>query len=640
MKKILCMCAGLSILWMAPARMQAAGKVNISFDKYHGYTATVDYLKAVSKAYPAITALVEIGKSAQGRPLHVLIVTNQSTGTTLDREKKLVHERRLEVKQPPVLDRDLGKPGYFISGAIHGDEPTATEAALYVIDRLVSGYGSDPQVTALLDGKVFYICPAVNPDGLYNTVELGAPQATNSMDQAEAKAPPLRKDLNGDGRFSQIRYKSAAGEWVKDPSDPRVMLKAARGEYPGEERYALAFEAEADKGIDLNRNFPEGWWAGDVMPDVSPVYTDRMSGYRGDMQPAGSGEFAVSAPEVHALCEFIVTHPNIIMANGYQAPGGFVHRPLGATGDRRVQPRDAIVYDRVMGKKYLELLGAGLPPAWAAPDSIEACRDALAAGRNAAAVARGYAFPYEWRTPYDERTGKGSHGLMVDWLYRQNGIYALETHLWNPATDVPGLSGLKGAALQRALTDYAVKAGGTLFLDWKPARHPVHGDVEAGGWIAATGLNNALPGEVLEKICERQWAYELYRAELMPQLQINDIRVKKKREGGTVVLEITAEVENAGALPTALQRAETMPLNRGDVVWLVGENNQLIFLSGNPCQKIGVLDGRLELPETPAGKSRKTVQWLVSPRGNETIKVVASSLKGGTVVKQVNYESL
>ncbi|MDR1746683.1 MAG: hypothetical protein LBR49_05365 [Tannerella sp.] len=620
MKKVFSICMAIAAFIVIPAMAGAARKVNIAFDKYHGYAATADYLKAVEKAYPDIAELAEIGKSAQGRPLYVLVLTNKKTGTTLDREKKLVYERKLEVPNPPLLPLDLGKPGHFISGSAHGNEMTGTEVCLYVIDKLVSGYGTDNAVTSLLDSKVFYICPVIDPDGLCTALEAGAPG---------------RKDLNGDKLFSQVRYKSATGEWVKDPSDPRVMLCAARGEYPGAERYVVINEAATDRGVDLNRNFPEGWWKGDVMPDVSYVYTDRMSGYRGDMWPAGSGEFATSEPEVQALCEFFVTHPNIIMANVYQTAGGFVYRPLGASGDRRVEPRDIIVYDRIMGKKYLELIGADVPSAWTSSDALASGKEALAAGARKQAAARGYLFPAEWKSPYDETTGNGAHGLMTDWLYKQNGIYAIETHLWNPGRDVPELNGLKKEALPKALADYGAR--NSLFLDWKPAKHAEYGDVEVGGWVGGIGGDNAFPGAILEKICERQWTYDLYRTELMPQLQINDVRVTKKTEGGTTVLEITAEVENTGALPTTLQRAETMPMNRGDVVWLIGENNKLLFLSGKACQKIGTLDGTLAIPDTPAGKSKATVRWIVSPQGNEKIKVVASSLKGGTVVKQVKY---
>jgi len=43
----------------------AAQKVPISFDDYHGYNGTVQYVKDVAKAYPNITALLEIGEKAR-----------------------------------------------------------------------------------------------------------------------------------------------------------------------------------------------------------------------------------------------------------------------------------------------------------------------------------------------------------------------------------------------------------------------------------------------------------------------------------------------------------------------------------------------------------------------------------------------
>ena len=35
---------------------------------------------------------------------------------------------------------------------------------------------TDPQIKELVDKKVFYLCPVVNPDGVYNSVEVGIPQ--------------------------------------------------------------------------------------------------------------------------------------------------------------------------------------------------------------------------------------------------------------------------------------------------------------------------------------------------------------------------------------------------------------------------------------------------------------------------------
>jgi len=632
----------------------AVQKVPVKFDKFHGYTGTVEYLKAVNKAYPDVTELIEIGKSYQQRPVYVLVITNRKTGTTLSREKKLVYERLLEVTDPPVMPLHTGKPGHLITGATHGNEQTGTEVCIYFIDKILSGYGSDEVLTKLIDTKVFYICPANNPDGLYNTVDLGAPQRTNSMYQTDTAAAPQRKDLNGDGLYSQYRYKDPQGRYVIDSKDPRLMTAYREGVTPKDaERYSVESEAQPDKGIDINRNFPYAWW------------NTRTT------LPGGSGEYPTSAPEVHALCEFIINHPNIIMVNEYHTMGGHVYRPMGATGDAEMEARDVAVYDLIMGKKYVELMGTEMPAAWKNPRNIRQFRDSLKNDKNVIAAKRGYKMPFEWRTPYMEEEGRSSYyGLFLDWLYKDNGIYSIVTELWNPVHDVPELKDVKEADLQAAMLKYFDDKGYKLYLDWKPGKHPKHGNVEVGGWVGNVGRNNAFPGPVLESICERQWQFDLFRSTLMPQIAIGEITVKKQSSGSTTVLEISAEVENIGALPTGLARTENIPLNRGDVVWLIGEAGKIKFLSGKPNEKIGQLYGTMQIPgfesrggggelgggfsgggSSPAGgrggfgggaagdvsSNKKTVKWIVAFEGKEKLKVVASSLKGGTVVKEVNF---
>jgi hypothetical protein len=616
----LCFCFILPALVCLSA--SAARKVPIAFDRFHGYAETVEYLKAVNRAYPDITELLEIGKSFQQRPIYVLVITNRKTGTTLDREKKLVYERKLEVPEPPLTPLHTGKAGHMLTGATHGNEQTGTEVCLYFIDRMVSAYGDDGEITALTDTKAFYVCPANNPDGLYNTVDLGAPQRSNSMYQTDTAAAPQRRDLNGDRLFSQIRYKSPDGRYVKDPVDPRLMVFWQEGaDYPDPQRYHVESEAQPDRGIDINRNFPQAWW------NLNTT------------MPGGTGEYPTSAPEVHALCEFIVNHPNIIMVNEYHTQGGHVYRPMGSTGDAEMEGRDIAVYDLIMGKKYVELMGTEMPDAWKDPKKIPQYKNELKGDGNSFAGRRGYKLPYEWRVPYNEAEGRSVYyGLFLDWLYKQCGIYSIVTELWNPAHDVAELKGLKDAELQRAMLTWLDNRGMKYYLDWQTAKHPKHGDVEVGGWVGTIGRNNAFPGAVLESICERQWQFDLYRSTLMPQVAINAVDVKKQSSGGTTVLEISAEIENAGALPTGLSRTEWMAFNRGDVVWLIGENNKVVFLSGKPCEKIDNLYGNMQIPGFEnRGGNRKTLKWTVAVEGREKIKIVASSLKGGTVVKEVKY---
>ena len=144
---------------------------------------------------------------------------------------------------------------------------------------------------------------------------------------------------------------------------------------------------------------------------------------------------------------------------------------------------------------------------------------------------------------------------------------------------------------------------------------------------------------MLESICERQWQFDLFRSQLMPQMAIGEVTVKKQgSSGSTTILEITAEVSNEGKLPTGLQKTEQMAFNRGDVVWLAGPTDKLTFISGSAWEKLGNLSGTMAIPgfKDPKGNKR-TVRWVVAVEGHEKLKVVASSLKGGTVMKEVNY---
>ncbi|MCP2620061.1 hypothetical protein NLC35_02310 [Candidatus Aminicenantes bacterium AC-334-K16] len=56
-----------------------------------------------------------------------------------------------------------GNPGHWICGATHGNEFTGTEVCLFIIDKLVSGYGSDKTITRLVDEINFIYVPLSIP---------------------------------------------------------------------------------------------------------------------------------------------------------------------------------------------------------------------------------------------------------------------------------------------------------------------------------------------------------------------------------------------------------------------------------------------------------------------------------------------
>lgn len=683
--------------------LRAAQKVPIAFDKYHGYDGTVSYLKSVAKAYPGITRLLDIGKSSMGRPIYVLVISNMKNGTTIDAHVKLQNMRKEGVKNVIPMESYQGKPGHWICGATHGNEFTGTEVCLYTIDKLVSGYGADETITEIVDKKTFYICPIVNPDGVYNSVEKGTPQRQNSMKKDDDNDGKLNEDgpddIDRDGRILQFRYKDPQGNFIMDDQDPRLMIRLRGNQNTDKPRYSVITEdidndgdgkrgEDSEAGIDLNRNFPEGWW--------------RSDGFAG-----GRGDYPTSAPETHAIAEFLTNHTNVLMAQNYHTSGGFTYRPMGTAPHPNLHPKDVAVLDFIMGKKYLEIIGEEVPEAWLNPDEMDKYREEIKkTSKNKYAIMRGYELPRGWRVSYDERDDERyGYGMATDWMYAQYGIYAITTELWNPMKDIPDFPESGEAAdrtqIQREALKYQdEKYGGKLFIDWKPFKHPELGEGEIGGWLPNL-RNNAWPGDPLRKVCEDHWQFTLFRAGLLPEVVIDDVKAevlyttsgakeaiavqngdqvtikKGQSKGKFKVVRVTAQVKNEGKLATHLARGAQLPGNREDVIWLIGDPAKTYYLMGTPFQKMGMMEGAMKIPgtmgrgmpEAPAqqrsqrrffyppgypmpfmrqqrreptqvrgrGPSR-TATWIVAVEGDTTLKIVVTSQKGGTKVKPVSID--
>lgn len=691
--------------------LAAARKVPITFDDYHGYTGSVAYLKAVAAAYPGIAELLEIGKSTLGRPIYVLVLTNRKTGTTLDSQVQLRRMRNAEVKNTPLARPFEGKPGQWIDGGTHGNEYTGTEVCLYIIDKLVAAYGETPEITRLLDAKTIYVCPTVNPDGVFNSAERELSQRGNSALKDDDGDGQVNEDgpddLNGDGHLTQFRYKDPKGSYVIDEKDARLMARLGPNESTTKVRYSVVTEdrdndgdgkrgEDSEAGFDVNRNFPEGWWTEATLP-------------------GGTGDYATSSPEARALVEFAVTHRNILMVQNFHTSGGFTYRVPGTSSDTSLAPKDVAVYDYILGKAYLEILGEPLPEAWANPDKLAEIKAKMRGStRNKYALERGYEMPRAWIPGYDElQDRRYGYGMVIDWWYQQYGAYAVTTELWNPAKDIPDFEKIAGPApaaapegtpnpearlwQERALLKYQdVQYGGKLFVNWKSFKHPDLGEGEIGGWIPKY-RGNALPGDPLREVCEKHWKFELFRSGLLPQVVITEAQAKVlyttnsakdaqvKVAGDTVtirkgagqgkykIVEVTAVIENQGLLATQSVRGSRLDGNREDVVWLVGDRDKVTYLQGGAYQKLGTIDGTLKIPgiverpaagadqpgggpppmmpgrpgmpgqrgrgaaaaEPPPTGPRRAVKWLVAVEDDAPLKIVVSSQKGGTMVKEL-----
>ncbi|MBT7347544.1 carboxypeptidase, partial [Candidatus Bathyarchaeota archaeon] len=177
--------------------------VDIDFGKYPRYDELVGILKGLHEEYPGFTKLYSIGKTLEGRDLWTMEVTNFETGPGEE------------------------KPGIWVDGNTHSSEPTGTNVCLKTIWHLVTEYGEDAMVTEIMDNRVVYVLPRVNPDGAeifltkpYHYTSGGIP----NPDFADGEGH-YEEDVNGNGKSAFMRWEDLTGDYKKSGKDSRLMIK-------------------------------------------------------------------------------------------------------------------------------------------------------------------------------------------------------------------------------------------------------------------------------------------------------------------------------------------------------------------------------------------------------------------------------
>ncbi len=285
----------------------------ITFDHYHTLAEIETYLGEVAARYPELVTLHEIGRSRVGRPIWAVDVNNPATGPAAE------------------------KPGFYVDGNIHGGEVLGGEGALAFLERLTSRYGTEQEITELVDSRAFYVVPIVNPDGRAISVDTPANHRWNIRpvdedgDGLMDEDPP--EDLDGDGRMLQMRLLDPEGSWSIHPTDPRRMV---RGDAAARPRYRMEregidndgdgrFNEDRVGGVDLNRDFPANWSAAQFAsgPSRSPNPRPTRSS---PTSPRGRTS-RPSTRSTPAAASFSVSRPWRIRTSSFQG------RTLRSTGE-------------------------------------------------------------------------------------------------------------------------------------------------------------------------------------------------------------------------------------------------------------------------------------------------------------------
>jgi hypothetical protein len=107
------------------------------------------------------------------------------------------------------------------------------------------------------------------------------------------------------------------------------------------------------------------------------------------------------------------------------------------------------------------------------------------------------------------------------------------------------------------------------FFEWKPAKHPVYGDIEIGGFDPKFFSQNP-PAQHLESWIKNEAIFNLEMAKFLPELSWESIEVKKLKSYKTDSTDYQLKISfrNNGKLPTALKQAHLVKIVTDDRIVL------------------------------------------------------------------------
>ena len=151
------------------------------------YEQSIEYFQRLDEASDQLR-LVEVGKTSEGRPFYMALVSSRENLENVDRYReiswRLAHPAGLSDQEAHALALE-GRAIVHIDGAVHASEVAAHQHTIQLAYDLLTGQ-DDPEIQAILDNVIFLLWPTLNPDGQTMVAEwylsnVGTPFETSSL---------------------------------------------------------------------------------------------------------------------------------------------------------------------------------------------------------------------------------------------------------------------------------------------------------------------------------------------------------------------------------------------------------------------------------------------------------------------------
>lgn len=561
---------------------------------YHSYDESTTLMRDLVARYPSLASVASIGTTATGkRQIWCMTLTNRATGA------------------PET------KPAVYFDGNHHAAEAMGGEVTLHFIHYLLTRYGTDAEITRLLDTRVVYVVQRADPDGAEAFMtgrtdwDVSIVPGAQDLDGDGKKGEDGPDDANGDGEIMRMRVADPDGDWKPYDRDPRLLVRREKGDTKGQ------FYRVMDEGLD---NDGDGKVNEDA-PIISFVsnrnYPTFWTNDKGTLR--GAGDYPLQEHNARVLVDFIVSKPNISMLESWHTASGIHLRPYAARPDTDFPPQDLHDYSAILSK------------------GTEITTYPVASVYNDfTTIVPGVAA--------DDQPGI-RHGVFIDWAYVMQGLFARTTELWTlePFLDEVGwvdiprnkpLFAIPGNYLRPDVQAQFLKwldrhkgepqLGKERYQDWTPFQHPTLGAVEIGGFSRYI-LRNPPAGPLFEKVAVDQARFAIVSALSSPLVRIRDVSVTKDGARWTVRVAFA----NEGWLDTSTEQARIAKL--APPVTATLKPGRGSTLQSAATQSHAFLRGTRGSSQVPMYHA----EWTVTGPEGGTVTVTIASEKGGTVTRDI-----